>query len=50
MNTAALVLDIFPGLILMEIPFVIDAVSGSFDRMPEAYAYICDGQTMTAGL
>lgn len=41
-NTAALILDIFPGWLLGILPVLVDAVTDNLYRMPEAYSYTCD--------
>ena len=40
-NTAALILDCVPGLLLGIIPFLADAVSNNLYKMPESYSYSC---------
>lgn len=40
-NTAALILDIFPGLALGIIPILVDAISNSLYQMPESASYTC---------
>ena len=41
-NTAAMVLDVFPGFLIGALPLLlIDAVSNNLYRMPETYSYSC---------
>lgn len=40
-NTAAMVLDIFPGYLLLFIPIWIDSSSGNLYEIPETYNYEC---------
>lgn len=40
-NTAALVLDIIPGIIFNIIPLIIDGTTGDLYRMPDTYMYDC---------
>ena len=40
-NTAAFVLNIFPGILLGVIPMVVDAIAGGLNTMPKTYMYKC---------
>ena len=41
-NSAAVVLDIIPGLVFGIIPIIVDAVTSNLSRMPESYTYNCN--------
>ena len=41
-NTAAIVLDVFPGFFIGIIPILIDAVSNNLYKMPSNYYYQCN--------
>ena len=41
-NSAALVLDIIPGLFFGIIPIVVDAATGNLMKMPESFTYSCN--------
>ena len=41
-NFAAIVLDIFPGILIGVLPFFIDALTGNLYQLPESYVYTCE--------
>lgn len=40
-NTAAVVLDVFPGFVFGIIPILVDAISNNLYKMPDTYSYSC---------
>jgi hypothetical protein len=40
-NTTAIILDIFPGFLLLYVPLVIDAVTEGYKTLPSDYTYDC---------
>ena len=40
-NMAAIILDVFPGLVFGIIPILVDAVTGNLYKMPTSYIYDC---------
>jgi len=42
-NSAAVLLDIVPGILFGIVPIFVDAVTNNLYRMPDAYSYSCAG-------
>ena len=40
-NTAAMILDVFPGFIIGIVPILVDAISNNLYKMPDSYSYSC---------
>lgn len=41
-NTAAIILDVFPGFLIGIVPILVDAISNNLYKMPSNYYYQCN--------